>query len=71
MEAASDFGLLQVGAPRSTIRSIWAGGMLVLMAVGAVGIALAVSWLTEGDPSLQFTRFQRRHRPHPTQGSAI
>lgn len=70
METAAESGLLQVGAARSTMRSIWAGGMLVLMAVGAVGIAIAISWLTEGEPSLQFTRFQRRHRSPQTPGSA-
>jgi hypothetical protein len=69
MEAAAELGLPQVGAARSTTRSIWATGMWVLMAVGAVGMAIAISWLTEGDPSLQFTRFQGRHRPRPIPGS--
>ena len=67
---ASDFRLLVVGAAHSTVRAIWAGGMVVLLLVGAVGIVNAIAWLTEGDPSRQFARFQGRHRRSQTPDSA-
>jgi hypothetical protein len=63
MEAAFEFGLPIAGASQSTQRAWWAAGMMMFGAVGAIGLACAVIWLEEGDPSKQFTRFQRRPAP--------
>jgi len=44
------------GAPQSVTRSVWILIDLALMAAGAVGVMMAISWLDSGEPSAQFTR---------------
>jgi hypothetical protein len=64
MEAAVEFRLPIAGASQSIMRGWWVAGMMMFGAVGAIGLACAVIWLEEGDPSKQFTRFQRRGLRH-------
>jgi small-conductance mechanosensitive channel len=68
MQIAFAFRISLVGTAHSTTRAIWVAIELTFLLIGGVGFASAVTWLAEGDPSKQFTRFQRRH--HPTPGSA-
>jgi hypothetical protein len=52
-----------LGAPRSATRRISGVILLVLLLFGAGGLARVVDWMTDGDPSLPFTRtrwFQRQ-----------
>jgi hypothetical protein len=60
MAAAVDARLPIVGAAYSTMRSIWVLVMMAFMIAGAGGLTSAVFWLSDGDESAQFTRFQRR-----------
>ena len=58
--AAQDYHLLVVGASKSTLRLVWAAALLVLMFGGVWRLTNALGWLTDGDPSQQFTRFPKR-----------
>jgi hypothetical protein len=52
-----------LGAPGSSTRAVWVVILLAMMLLGAVGLAVATDWLTQGEPSEQFSRtgwFQRR-----------
>lgn len=60
MALAVDSKLPIVGAAYSTMRSIWVLVMMAFMLAGAAGLTNAVFWLSEGDPSAQFTKLQRR-----------
>jgi len=44
------------GAPKSSLRTIWVLIDLALMAVGAIGLVMAIEWLRKGEPSEPFTR---------------
>lgn len=44
------------GAPRSALRTVWVLIDLALMGLGAVGLSIAVDWMSRGEPSEQFTR---------------
>jgi hypothetical protein len=54
MMTALEWKLPLVGASRSTVRGLWAAGILVFMLIGAVGLTSTIGWLNEGDPSRQF-----------------
>jgi len=57
------------GAPGSTLREIWILIDLGLMAFGAIGLVVAITWLRSGEPSNQFTR--RRLFPYRWRNSQL
>ena len=54
MLAALEFRHPWIGPPRSTTRGIWVAGSLVCMLIGAGGLAIAIAWLAQGEPTRQF-----------------
>ena len=54
MMAALEWRLPMVGAARSSVRAVWAGGTLAFMVIGTVGLVFALDWLNRGDPAWQF-----------------
>ena len=60
------------GPPRSPTRMAFAIGLTALLILGAIGLAVAVGWMTNGEPSQQFTRtrwFQRDGAKRVTTGT--
>jgi magnesium-transporting ATPase (P-type) len=55
MMVALEMRLPMVGPPRSGLRSAWIAGTLMFMLVGGGGLAVAMLWLADGEPSRQFT----------------
>ena len=62
MLAALEWRLPIIGAPQSTARSIFAAASIIVMLIGAGGLAIAVSWLATGEPSRQMPWPQRLDR---------
>lgn len=52
---AIDMKLPVVGASRSALRTVWVSGILLGLLVGGVGLSVVVGWLTDGEPSRQFS----------------
>ena len=61
---ALEWRLPIVGARQSMTRSIWATASVVFMLVGAGGLAIAISWFADGEPSgqLQWPKWLARVR---------
>lgn len=53
MLVALEWRLPIVGPPQSGTRTAWAAASLVFMLIGAGGLAVAVGWLADGEPSRQ------------------
>jgi hypothetical protein len=45
-----------IGAPGSILRFTWGVALMGLMLVGVWKLMHAIAWLTDGNPSAQFTR---------------
>ena len=60
--AALEFRHPWVGAARSKTRGIWVAGSLVCTLIGAGGLAIAIAWLAQGDPTRQFNWPRSRAR---------
>lgn len=54
MMALVEWGHPIAGAARSTARSIWVGGIVAFMLVGAGGLVLVIQWLHDGEASHPF-----------------
>jgi len=53
---STERAIRMMGAAQSTTRSVSAAVLVLILIVGAIGLARAVDWLMEGAPSDQFTR---------------
>lgn len=53
---STETGMSLMGPARSISRNVWATVLVVMLLLGAFGLAAVVEWLFKGDPSQQFTR---------------
>ena len=62
---ANDYQPEVFGGRDSTLRLMSAFFDIALMFVGVIGIVMAIGWLTDGEPSAQFTRTRWFRRAYP------
>lgn len=67
LTAAQDYRLLVIHPTGQILRSVWIATMLLMLLASVWGLFKSISWLTDGDPSQQFTRL--RNRPSRTAAS--
>jgi hypothetical protein len=53
---STEAGMRMLGPAQSTARGVSAIILVLILLLGALGLATAVDWLTRGEPSDQFTR---------------